>query len=162
MSHLFGAWLLGKGYEKIWKRKISHYGWFFLLAGSIIPDLDFLLEWTILSDAHRTFSHSLLFALVVGILCYLVFKRKEYGVGITVGVLSHLFLDMFFAIGIPLLWPSTMYFSYFKINYLIGEQFGLFSRTAEEYAHIMRTVVIDMAIGAGWIFYLWWRKRLRF
>ncbi|MEK6950757.1 MAG: metal-dependent hydrolase, partial [Nanoarchaeota archaeon] len=60
-THLITAWLLGKGYEALAKKRISHPAWFFLLFGSLLPDIDFLIDWTLGTEFHRTFTHSLLF-----------------------------------------------------------------------------------------------------
>src|SRR3989338_7677138 len=100
-THLIAAWLAGKGYEHFSKKKISHYTWFFLLMGSILPDADFLIDWTLGTELHRTFTHSLLFVIVAPIIIYSIFtlfdhpERRFFALAIGVGITTHLLLDMF-------------------------------------------------------------------
>ena len=79
-GHLIGAWLVGKGYEFNSKGKIHRYGWFFLLLGGVLPDIDYLFEWILSSSSHRTFTHSLTFVLLVFITLFIIslfIKEKE-------------------------------------------------------------------------------------
>lgn len=167
-EHLIGGWIAGKVIELSKKKRLSHIYWFVLLVGAIIPDLDFLMEWTWFKETHRTFTHSILFALFMGALLYLVFSfvkmlsngyLKEVnslwlGSLFTIGILTHLILDMFFVPGVPLLWPYNYYFSYF----------GIFPRSiihefAWPLAKEFKFALFDMAIGGGWILFLiLWRK----
>ena len=101
-THLVSVWLLGKLYEKVSKKTIGHYSWFFLLFGSILPDADFLLDWSLGTEFHRTFTHSLLFVGIVSLITYLFFyflKRTEarhFSLFLAAGMISHFVLDMSF------------------------------------------------------------------
>ena len=165
-GHLIGAWVLGKIYEKVKSKKLSHLTWGFLLLGGILPDADFVIDWVIGTNLHRTFSHSLLFVLVAGLVVYVIGKyftkeNKEIGVAIAAGVLMHLFLDYFSVLGIALFWPYPLYFSPFENMYqpvLKGLTFG----TLQELKMAVRLAVVDMAFGTVWIGYLWFKKRIQF
>ncbi len=167
-GHLVGAWSAGKVYQYFSKKKIGHYAWFFLLLGGILPDADFLLDWTFGTDLHRTISHSLLFLIIVPALVYLFFsifknpEKKQFALFMGLGIATHLFLDGFSTYGIPLLWPMGGYFSFFSgYNPAIPEG-GLLIGSAEILIHKIKLAIADMAIGTTWIFYLWFRKRIEF
>ena len=167
-GHLVGAWTAGKTYEYGAKKKISHSAWLFLLLGGLLPDLDFLLDWTFGSDFHRTFTHSILFLILVSLVVYLIFslrkhpEKKTFALLIGLGIATHFFLDAFFSYGIPLLWPIKWHFSFFQgIMYSIP-QGSLLTGTAGELAFKLKLAIMDMAIGAAWIFYLWFKKDIQF
>ena len=93
------------------------------VIGSILPDFDIIITaFAYLAigeraaDLHRSFSHSLLFLVVVsGIVVSLRFipqirKKTSYdfvglGIGLGAGILVHCFLDMFYLYGVQFLWP---------------------------------------------------------
>ncbi|MDP3698318.1 MAG: metal-dependent hydrolase [Nanoarchaeota archaeon] len=168
-GHLVGAWCAGKIYEYFSKKKISHYAWIFLLLGSLLPDGDFLLDWTLGYDTHRTFTHSFLFVLFSALVVYIIFsickhpEKRQFALLLGSGILTHLFLDSFFGFGVPLLWPSMMHFSFSEgISYSVLEG-STFSRgNVIELGDQLRFAIVDMAIGTAWIFYLWFRKRIQF
>jgi membrane-bound metal-dependent hydrolase YbcI (DUF457 family) len=167
LTHLFIAWILGKAYEKWGKKTLSHTTWFFLLLGSVVPDGDFLLDWILGMGVHRTFSHSLLGILIAGVAVYLFMQmtkqseRKQAALAISVGILTHLIMDMTFSQGVPFLWPSLWYFSIKGIVY--NPQTAAFLHGSTEVLQSqLKFAVVDMAIGTGWIFYLWWRKKIQF
>lgn len=167
-GHLVGAWLVGKAYEYLTKKKISHYAWFFLLLGGLLPDGDFLLDWTLGTDLHRTFTHSILFLLIVPLTVYLIFRllknleSKYFAIFVGVGIATHLFLDGFFSLGVPLLWPKMMYFSFFYGISSAAPGSHLLTGTAEELRFKLKLAILDMGIGTAWTFYLWFRKRIQF
>lgn len=167
-GHLMGAWCIGKFYEYVSKKKISHATWFFLLLGSILPDTDFLIDWTLGHDTHRTFTHSILFLLVVPLVIYILFSfckhpEKDYfAFFIGTGIATHLFLDSFFGFGVPLLWPSMLHYSFFSGITPNVPQGTAFTGTAAEIGHQLKFTIFDMALGTAWIFYLWFRKRIEF
>ncbi len=155
-GHLLSAWILAKIYEWIVKKKLNHYTWFFLLFGAIIPDIDFLLDWTLSTNIHRTLTHSLLFIPIMYLLVYFLFfkspHRKTFALAMSLGIAIHITMDMFS--GVLLFWPSDIYISWFAVN-AVPEPF---LATANR----LSIAVLDMALGTAWIFYLWWRKQLKF
>ena len=168
-GHLVGAWGLGKIYEYFSKKKISHAAWFFVLLGGILPDIDFLLDWTLGYDTHRTLTHGLIFLLLVPMIIYLIFsifkhpEKKQFAWCIGLGIATHLFLDSLLGGGIPLLWPSAMHFSFAQgINYVSLPGSAFTRANPVELENQLRFAVLDMAIGTAWIFYLWFRKRIQF
>lgn len=167
-GHLVGAWFAGKIYEYFSKKEISHYSWGFLLLGGLLPDADFLLDWTLGTDLHRTFSHSLLLLILVPLAVYILYsvlkhpEKKFFAFFIGLGIFMHLFLDGFSTYGIPLLWPMLGYFSFFSGFTPVVPDGGLLQGDAEMLVYKMKLAVIDMAIGTAWIFYLWFRKRIQF
>ncbi|MBU0470790.1 MAG: metal-dependent hydrolase [Nanoarchaeota archaeon] len=162
-GHLIGAWLLGKGYEFCSKKKIGRFTWFFLLLGGILPDIDFLISWTLDNPLHRTFTHSLFFIFIVSLLPSLIFlKDKEkitYALALGTGIFMHLFLDLFSRQGVPLLWPNQLLFSYLRVG-LYNPEFSLYSNVVA--VKQIKLATIDMGLGTAWIFYLWFRKKIQF
>ncbi len=167
-GHLVGAWLLGKAYEYFTKQKISHYAWFFLLLGGILPDADFIIDWTLGTDLHRAISHSFLFLIVAPLLAYLFLsilknqEKKSFALFLGLGIAIHLFLDGFSTYGIPLLWPKELYFSFFSGLIPNIPDGGLLVGNAEVLGYKLKLAIVDMAIGTAWAFYLWFRKRIQF
>ncbi len=161
-THLIAGWLAGKGYERF--LKLDRYAWFLLLFGAVLPDADFLFDWTLGTHLHRTFTHSVLFVAVGFAVVWVVSsylhrtKRTMYGIALATGIFTHLLLDFFSAQGIPLLWPGAWYFSYLHIGLYDGAK-ALF---AGNLAERLRYAILDMALGTAWIFYLWWKKNLKF
>ncbi|MEK6853261.1 MAG: metal-dependent hydrolase [Nanoarchaeota archaeon] len=167
-GHLTGSWGAGKIYEYFAKRKISHYAWFFLLLGGILPDADFLLDWTLGTDLHRAVTHSLFFLVLAPLIVYVLFSilknsgKKEFALFLGLGIAMHLFQDGFSGYGIPLLWPKDWYFSFFSgINVGVPDG-GLLVGGAEELLYKLKLAVLDMGIGTAWLFYLWFKKRIQF
>ena len=168
-SHLLCAWIAGKGYEFFSRKKISHYTWFFLLLGGILPDADFLLDWTLGTELHRTFTHSVFFVVAAGLTVYIIFKlfpnpeSSSSAVAIGAGILTHLILDMIpGGFGVPLLWPNLTFFSSTYIGPYNPANPSFLHSSAEILKHMLKLAVLDMALGAAWIFYLWWRRRVQF
>jgi len=159
-------WLIGKGYEFFSKKKISHNTWFFLILGGILPDADFILDWGFGMDLHRTFSHSLFFLVIISLLVYFVWikssQRKIFSIAIAVGIGSHLIADMASNPGIPLLWPSLIHFSIWGMGYLAPNSPSLLFAPKEVMLFNLKRAVLDMGIGTIWIFYLWFKKRIKF
>jgi len=167
-GHLIGAWLLGQGYQFLSKRKLDHYAWFFLLAGGIIPDLDYLADWMLGTAWHRTVTHSVVFLIGAPLLLYFICRilKKEdshtYAWALAGGIMMHLLLDMHSSGGVPLLWPSWQHFSYFKIQYFDPATPAFFDSSPAQLRSLLQGAVVDMALGAGWIFYLWWKRKVEF
>ena len=168
-GHLVGAWLPGKIVEKAKKSQFSALVWGLLLFGSILPDADFVLEWSgIAENVHRTFTHSLVFIPFVGLLIYIVARYAQRGVklepwacslAIMAGVFAHLFYDSLLYPGVNLLWPfdwwlaeGALYFTTQTLTERVGPlalegKLGLF--------------IFDMGLGAAWFFYFLARGRLK-
>ena len=167
-THLITSWFVGTIYQLISKKKLSPYTWLFLIAGAIIPDLDFLIDWTLHTDIHRTITHSITFAVLFPLLVYGILrivgdkKSKYYSLALSVGIITHLLLDMCYAPGIALLWPGMINFSYHGISLVNHMLPSLFNSTLDRTIHFLREMLIDTALGAGWLFYLGLRKRINF
>jgi len=96
-----------------------------LLAGSLIPDIDFiLLPFRFFNSAHRYFTHNVFFLIITGIIMLLILRDIDYKMLLLflAGGLLHLFLDAILdanpsnGIGIPLFWPfSDVYYSPFNL-----------------------------------------------
>ena len=166
--HLIIPWLTGKSFEFLTKRKISHYTWLFLLLGGILPDADFLLDWTLGTELHRTFTHSLFFVVFAPLLVYLIFsilKNKEsfsFMYALAIGISTHLIMDMFFSWGVPLFWPNLIHFSYTSIGYFDPATPSFLNGSTESLRRIMKSALVDMFLGTTWFFYFWFRKRIKF
>ena len=167
-GHLVGAWLAGKIYEYFYKKKTSHAAWFFLLLGGILPDIDFLLDWTFGYDVHRTITHGLLFLLLAPLAVYWLFlllknkEKKSFALLLGLGILTHFFLDSFSSHGVPLFWPSSLYFSWFNGLVPYSGEGSLLLGSAALLQSRLKYAVADMAIGTAGIFYLWFKKRIQF
>tara|TARA_Y100000310_G_scaffold341163_1_gene439422 strand:+ start:4762 stop:5280 length:519 start_codon:yes stop_codon:yes gene_type:complete len=166
--HLIGAWILGKVCEFASKKKINHYAWFLLLVGAIIPDIDFLVDWTLGIHLHRTFTHSIFFALLSFAILYIIFwlfsdkKARTLAFAIGAGVMVHIFFDAFSAKGIPLLWPVVNYFSFFNGIQATSTIPAMFVASDQVLVGRLKFALLDAATGVAWIFYLWLRKRIQF
>lgn len=164
-SHLIFAWLIGKGYEKVAKKELSTITWLLLLLGSLILDTDFLLDWTIGTELHRTFTHSLLFVAVGFIGTYMVFfknpERKTRATIFALGICTHLFLDMFLSHGVPLFWPSLLHFSFQGIGYFDPANPSFLYQPYDVLQRVFKTALVDIAMGTAWILYLVWRRKVK-
>ncbi len=105
--HTVGAIVsaFGVGYleNKIGLQGHSLYLYGGAVIGGLLPDIDHpdsflgsmispLSELIIHAVGHRTFTHSLLFAFIAGLI-FSVFKIA-FGVGVLIGILSHIILDL--------------------------------------------------------------------
>ena len=84
-----------------------------ILIASILPDIDcadsfigrkinplsFLFK-------HRGFFHSLIMAVILGIIVFFITQNSYYALGFITGFLSHLFLDSLTKTGTAFFWPS--------------------------------------------------------
>ena len=167
-GHLIASWISGKIYEQFKRKKISHAAWFFLLLGSILPDIDYLFDWLLGTSVHRTFTHSLLFVMAGFLITFLLFKflhhkeHSSFALAIAAGITTHLFLDFFSAKGIPLLWPSALYVSSMGLHYLSASAPTLLNAPIATLQHRIKIAILDMALGTAWLFYLWWKKKIQF
>lgn len=157
---------MGKAAEYASKKEFSRYTWFFLLVGGIIPDLDLLLDWTMGVRMHRTFTHSLLFLIVLPVLIYLILsslkESKLLAFALGTGIIVHFIQDMALSQGVPLLWPSMLMFSFKGISWFDPSTLPFLEGSAFTLKNYLKAAVIDMALGTAWIFYFWFRKRIKF
>jgi membrane-bound metal-dependent hydrolase YbcI (DUF457 family) len=162
-GHLVGAWIVGK----ISKIK-SSYTWFFLLLGSLIPDADYLIDWTLHTNIHRTITHSFFFLIIAPFFLYLILtiikdsKNKEFSLAFAIGIFTHYMLDMFFHHGIPLFWPHPFHFSYYGFGYPSTKLSASFDYSVSFLKKWLKIAILDMAIGSSWIFYLLLRRKIKF
>lgn len=165
-GHIIGGYLSGRIAEKIKNTKLPQSAWFFIILGALLPDSDFIIEWLFHTRIHRTLTHSLLFLIAVPLLTYLIFhilknpNKKTLALAIGIGIFSHLILDFCTIAGIPLFYPFPTHFSIYGLSPPSPESF-----LNQDAAHLKTTLkfaVVDMALGAAFILYLWWRKKLKF
>jgi len=152
-GHIIGAWLVGKLVELATKNKISQNTWFFLILGGILPDVDFVLQLVFKVNLHRGITHSVFFAIISAVVIYSILrlikekKAWNYSLFLALGILTHLFLDLFSVQGVPLLWPyAKMFIPSFSLE--------TYSSTLD--------ATIDMFLGTSWIFYLWFKQKIQF
>lgn len=159
-THLLGAWIPGKIYER--SKKISQLAWGLLLFGSILPDIDLLFQWVSGIPFHRTVTHSLLFAVIMGVVVYLtaVFwkmkKPAKLGFAISLGILIHIIIDCMIYPGTQLLWPYDIWFSlggFYSPGPVLGGG-GVFAS--------IYYAIADMGLGVAWMGYMFLQKKLRF
>ncbi len=166
-GHLISAWILGKVYEKASSKKLGQNVWFFLLFGGILPDIDFLVEWGLKIPYHRTFTHSIMFLVLMVLAVYIIsvlYKEKyakRYAIAIGAGILVHLVLDMSSTNGIMFFWPNEMYFSFTKGATLFVRD-ALFANSTDVLKNMLKRAIFDMGLGIAWIFSMWQFKKLRF
>lgn len=174
-GHLIGSWLFGTLLEWGTKRRFTNTEWAFLLFGALLPDADFLIAWLFQIPAHRQLTHSLLFI----VLCFiavialgnlgtffskLFFTTKTLvgsGIALSIGVFTHLVLDMALgAPGIPLFWPSQIGVWFFGMKpFAIN---ALFSGSKETLLSQLKLAVIEMGLGVLWLAWLWKKGNLFF
>jgi len=170
-GHLIGAWLPAKAVEYYKKAEFTPLVWGLLLFGSILPDADFLLEWlNIMKNVHRTFTHSLLFVIFVGVVTYVLakyFKQwlktenpKHLAYAIALGVASHIIYDVIFYPGVNLLYPFNWWFA--EGSFYFATQ-TLYERLGGTLQDLNKTnlFIVDMGMGAAWFFYFLIRGRLK-
>lgn len=158
-THAIFTWIIAKLFQKSGLR-ISQLTWGALLFGSILPDIDFLLDWTFIPGIHRTVTHSLVFALLSGLVLFVILRllannsAKHAAVAMFLGVLSHVFIDSLGFPGIQLLWPFTGWYAIPQLIPSVQNFGGMLSG--------MKYAILDMGFGIAWIIYLWFCNRIKF
>lgn len=171
MGHMTGGWLLGRLAQRITGVRFSHLEWGLLLFGTLLPDVDHLLDWVLKAQVHRTFSHSIVFLFVVFAGVYITsqaFKflnegmdAKRNAIIVTFGAMTHMILDMALgAPGIGFLWPNMTGVYLFGYAPLYDQSIMQFVTDHPKVAFI--GALIDMCIGSAWIGYFFITKRIRF
>jgi len=177
-SHLIFALIIGKVFEKISNRNINRTGWFLLLAGSILPDIDYPIQWLFGSGIHRTLSHSLLFVVLIILAASFVFKilskyniktfnfsfNNYYSLALisSIGIFSHILADMLMGWpGVPLFWPFGPNFFFWGIEYNFNSP--LFSsRDFISLLKLFKFSLFDTFLGIFWIGYLYLKNKIKF
>lgn len=167
-SHLIFAWLIGKFFEFSFKKKLTKWSWFFLLFGAVFPDVDYLFSWILGRDIHRSITHSMFMVFLGFFIIYLgfVILRKKldgakFGLFFSLGILSHLVLDMLFGYpGIRLFWPLDYwfwFFGYIKHNVPVS-----LSETSKDLLiEKFKLAIVDMGLGVVWVGYLFFSGKLK-
>ena len=132
-----------------------------LLFGSLLPDVDYLFSLFLGIPLHRGFTHSFVFLIISFFVVYIIlnyYKRGKETMFFSFGVLSHLFLDLFFATGVLLFWPLGTWFSIYGISNIANLPLidaSLFK------SYIVR-FSIDTFLGLIWLTYLYFNKKINF
>jgi len=115
------AYLLGKGSSKALGTNINIPT---LLVLSILPDIDIIYDFLTGSEIHRGPTHSILFAVLVFIPFFIVYRKKA--VPYFLALLSHAIIGDFIVGGkLELLWPFTT--QQFGLHELGGPAIGIFN-----------------------------------
>jgi len=130
VTHVLSAIILVDLFrDYIWKHKkyFTLHTIFIAGVGGLLPDIDIPLNWLLnffgLSLAHRTLTHTPLFALIFLLPGIILWYKKNHKVSmyffvITFGILLHIFLDYFFATdyatGIMFFYPFS--FATYELN----------------------------------------------
>ncbi|MBT7170023.1 metal-dependent hydrolase [Candidatus Woesearchaeota archaeon] len=146
-GHLIGAWLAGELVQKISNKKLPKQAWILLLLGGIIPDIDFIFQIILHEPIHRTITHSLFFAFFSLILT----RKNKYGLFFSIGILIHIFLDLFTGPGVQLLWPFNPWISIYETTQTVSLIKGIQN---------LPLAIIDMGLGFIWFVYLYTKGKI--
>ncbi len=144
--------------------------WIFLLIGAIFPDIEFPIDWLFGTTLHRTFTHSFLmvifaFAVITFFYGALTKNYKHaafFGMLFSIGILSHLLLDFLGREGVPLFWPSTMYYSLTDgIQDISSRHLQIFTDTPAHMLRAIKLLLMDSTIGILWVSYLFWKGKIK-
>lgn len=171
MGHMVGGWLFGRFAQRVAKRELSHLEWGLLLFGTLLPDVDHLFDWLFQAQAHRLFTHSIVFLLVLFGGVYIVsnlfgflntsMDAKRNAIMVAAGAMTHMVLDM--ALGAPgtaFLWPHQVGLWLFGTGPLPDQ--AVFNIVTENPKLAFAGAIVDMCIGGAWIGYFFITKRIRF
>ena len=158
-GHLVTAWVIGLLINK--KKKIPQFGWGLLLLGGILPDIDFLPDWFLGTEIHRTFTHSILFIILAFVITYLIlkhYKLQKQAIFISIGIGIHILVDMVTMPGVQLLWPIQSWVSIYGIY-----PFQMLKPiTVSLLTNKLNWAYLDMALGIMWLTYLFVKGKLKF
>ncbi len=109
LGHVSISYICGK--------TIKRFSLFGLMAGAIIPDLDWLLyPFDFFNKIHRVFSHNIFFTILLAFIGFLLAKRGNkipVMLGLFFGMLLHIFFDSIIdtnpsnGIGVAWFWPLS-------------------------------------------------------
>jgi hypothetical protein len=137
------------GYREVWRQ-----GALFAMLG-MLPDLDLLLPVV----DHRTFSHSLTAAVIVGVAAAVLTRRSRVGLAAGAACGTHVLLDWLGSdttppIGIMALWPFShaFYESRLHLFFAISRRFPTRQFWVQNTRALLRelAVLIPPAALAGW------------
>jgi membrane-bound metal-dependent hydrolase YbcI (DUF457 family) len=148
-SHLIGAWFVGEIIQKISKKKLPKQAWILLLLGGLIPDIDFLFQIILHEPIHRTVTHSLFFA----IFSFFLVRKNKYALLLPIGILIHIFLDLFTGPGLQVLWPFNLWISIYETTQTVSLLKGIQN---------IPLAIIDMFLGFFWFVYLFLKGKINF
>ncbi len=87
-----------------------------VMIGSILPDIDVAFDF-FFPLVHRGVLHTPIAAAVIGTATYLATGKKSWGYAVTLGMLTHFFLDTITPMGIMWLYPfNTAFYSLDLVN----------------------------------------------
>ncbi len=172
-EHMIFPWALAKVLEYFKKIKLRTIEWFFLLFGALFPDIDYFIQWTTKISIHRVFTHSLFMVVLGYFIVYLfvkVYKKfknvewnnKKMALLFSLGILSHIFLDMMTGKpGVQLFWPLDKWYYFFGILPEPFKSMPYSQRTVEALANALKWAIFDIGVGALWLFYLMYKNKLK-
>ena len=156
---MIGGWSLGKLIEFFFGISLTNSGWIILLFGSLIPDSDFIIEWLFKKKVHRTFTHSIFFVFFMFIFGFFILGTIGLGhesLFISLGIISHIGLDMIFKPGVMLLWPYSKWFSFFEITSNIKTK----KLTITNLKYKINFLLFDSVLGLIWLSYLYFAGKI--
>ncbi len=146
-GHLIGAWIVGLIIQKVSNKKLPKQAWILLFLGGIFPDIDFIFQILLQEPIHRTITHSLFFAFF----SILLVRKNKYALLFPIGILIHIFLDLFTGPGVQLLWPFYPWISIYQTTQTVSLLNGI--------KHIP-LAIIDMGLGFLWFVYLYAKGKI--
>tara|TARA_Y100000310_G_scaffold269145_1_gene282129 strand:- start:360 stop:857 length:498 start_codon:yes stop_codon:yes gene_type:complete len=158
-GHLIGGWGLGKLFEVFSGTDLTRTAWIILLFGSLLPDSDFIIDWIFKKKTHRTFTHSIFFIFFIFVIGFFVLDIVNLGneaIFISLGVLSHIFLDMISNTGVVLFWPYKSWFSFFGVN----RKFKQKEITIKRLKNKFNFLLFDSVLGLIWLSYLYFAGKI--
>ncbi len=159
-GHLIGGWALGKLFEVFSGTDLTRTAWIILLFGSLLPDIDLVFDWIFKKTTHRKFTHSIFFTIfvfVIGFLTLSTINLSDEAIFISLGVLSHLCLDMISSSGIMLFWPYQSWFSFTGV-YKKSRRKKL--TEIKEFKYVIKFLLFDSVLGLMWLSYLYFAGKI--
>ena len=169
-GHLVGAWIFGLLFTRFRKTSLNRVQWASLLFGGILPDIDFLVDWTTCIKIHRTITHSFLGSVMFALLflflllCYKKFFNRKINICLPailllIGINLHIFLDLTTdSSGLQIFWP----FQRAWVTLAGQLQHNGYPPTYAQLKSNLNQTIFDMGLGVSWLMYLYLRKRLSF
>ncbi|MBT3690915.1 metal-dependent hydrolase [Candidatus Woesearchaeota archaeon] len=160
-EHLVVIWIVASIIQKVSKIKISRLGWALLFFGALLPDVDYLFVWISNSPIHRTFTHSFVFVILGFFVSYFILKQyklEKESIFFSIGIFSHVILDMFIFPGLMLFWPIGTLFSFYGLTNL----FVMPVVTIGTLHLYVKWLLFDIVLGVVWLSYLYFKGKINF